>query len=87
MRKQGIWAVLVSVMMVLGFGVWAMAEEGVTDTEIHIGQWGSALAECRGFRPERKAGQDPHCEGMGLHRMEGGAPGGRKRAGARRGGL
>jgi branched-chain amino acid transport system substrate-binding protein len=40
MRKQGIWVGLVSVMMVVGFGVWAMAEEGVTDTEIHIGQWG-----------------------------------------------
>ena len=40
MRKQKIWVVVASVMMVLGFGVWAAAEEGVTDTEIHIGQWG-----------------------------------------------
>ena len=40
MKKQGIWVVLVSLMMVLGSGVWAAAEEGVTDTEIHIGQWG-----------------------------------------------
>ncbi len=40
MKKQGIWVVLVSIVMVLGFGSWAMAEEGVTDREIHIGQWG-----------------------------------------------
>jgi branched-chain amino acid transport system substrate-binding protein len=40
MRKRRVWVVIVAVMMVLGFGASAMAEEGVTDTEIHIGQWG-----------------------------------------------
>ena len=36
MRKQGIWILMVSLMLVLGFGSWTLAEEGVTDTEIHI---------------------------------------------------
>jgi branched-chain amino acid transport system substrate-binding protein len=40
MRKRGIWVLVVLFMMVLGFGSVAMAEEGVTDTTIHIGQWG-----------------------------------------------
>ena len=40
MRKRGIWVLVVFFMMVLGFGSVAMAEEGVTDKTIHIGQWG-----------------------------------------------
>ena len=40
MKKKGFWSSLAVMVLVLasGFGVWA--EEGVTDTEIHIGQWG-----------------------------------------------
>ncbi|MBI9084608.1 MAG: ABC transporter substrate-binding protein [Desulfobacterales bacterium] len=40
MKKKGFWSLVAVVVLVLasGFGVWA--EEGVTDTEIHIGQWG-----------------------------------------------
>ncbi len=40
MRRTGIW--ILGAMMVLVFGLTfnAMAEEGLTDTEIHIGQWG-----------------------------------------------
>ena len=40
MRKRGIWVLMIFFMMVLGFGSVAMAEEGVTDKTIHIGQWG-----------------------------------------------
>ncbi len=40
MGKRGIWVFVVFFMMVLGFGSVAMAEEGVTDKTIHIGQWG-----------------------------------------------
>ena len=40
MRKTGYWFLAAMVVMVLGFTFNAMAEEGVTDTEIHLGQWG-----------------------------------------------
>ncbi len=40
MQKRQWWAVLAAVAMVLGFTLGAGAEEGITDTEIHIGQWG-----------------------------------------------
>jgi len=38
--KKKIWAILSVGVMIAGLGVAAIAEEGVTDTEIHIGQWG-----------------------------------------------
>jgi len=38
MKKTGFWLVVMA--LVLGLYVFAHAEEGVTDTEIYIGQWG-----------------------------------------------
>jgi len=40
MRKNGFMVLLSAVVLLLGLSVSAIAEEGVTDTEIHIGQWG-----------------------------------------------
>ncbi len=40
MKKRMFWLVLASATLVLGFAAGAAAEEGVTDTTIHIGQWG-----------------------------------------------
>ena len=40
MRKTGFWILAAMVAMGFGFTFNAMAEEGVTDTEIHLGQWG-----------------------------------------------
>jgi len=39
MVKKGLWLFLAVAAMVFGLAFGAMAEEGVTDTEIHIGQW------------------------------------------------
>jgi len=40
MKKRGIWLLLAVLALVLGSAMGAVAEEGVTDTVIHIGQWG-----------------------------------------------
>ena len=40
MKKTGFWVLAAMVAMVFGLSFNVMAEEGVTDTEIHIGQWG-----------------------------------------------
>jgi len=40
MVKKGLCLFLVVAAMVFGLAFGAMAEEGVTDTEIHLGQWG-----------------------------------------------
>ena len=40
MEKKGFWLLTAVVVVIFGLGFPAMAEEGVTDTEIHIGQWG-----------------------------------------------
>ena len=40
MRRTGFWILAAMVAMVFGLTSNAMAEEGLTDTEIHIGQWG-----------------------------------------------
>ena len=40
MKKRGMWLLLVMLGLVLGSAPGATAEEGVTDTVIHIGQWG-----------------------------------------------
>jgi ABC-type branched-subunit amino acid transport system substrate-binding protein len=40
MRKTGYWFLAAMVVMAFGFTLNAMAEEGLTDTEIHLGQWG-----------------------------------------------
>ncbi len=40
MRKTGFWVLAAMVAMVFGLTFNAMAEEGLTDTEIHLGQWG-----------------------------------------------
>jgi len=40
MQKKKWFVVLAAVTLVLGMAFGAVAEEGVTDTEIHIGQWG-----------------------------------------------
>ena len=40
MQKNGFLVLLSAVFIFSGFGFSAIAEEGVTDTEIHIGQWG-----------------------------------------------
>jgi len=40
MKRKCFWVVAAMAAMVLGLTIHAMAEVGVTDTEIHIGQWG-----------------------------------------------
>ncbi|MEJ2730670.1 MAG: ABC transporter substrate-binding protein [Deltaproteobacteria bacterium] len=40
MRKTGYWLLATTVVLVFGFTFNAMAAEGITDTEIHIAQWG-----------------------------------------------
>ena len=40
MKKRQFWWVMTMIVTVLGVAFVATAEEGVTDTEIHIGQWG-----------------------------------------------
>jgi ABC-type branched-subunit amino acid transport system substrate-binding protein len=40
MKKKGLWVLTAMAVMLFGLTFGAMAEEGVTDTEIHIGQWG-----------------------------------------------
>jgi branched-chain amino acid transport system substrate-binding protein len=40
MEKRGIWILLAIFVMVLASPLSALAEEGVSETEIHIGQWG-----------------------------------------------
>lgn len=40
MSKKALWIGLTVAAMVLGLTFGAAAEEGITDTEIHIGQWG-----------------------------------------------
>ena len=40
MKKKGLWVLTAMAVMLFGLTFSAMAEEGVTDTEIHIGQWG-----------------------------------------------
>ncbi|MFZ3048251.1 MAG: ABC transporter substrate-binding protein, partial [Desulfatirhabdiaceae bacterium] len=38
--KQKLQCILFAAALIFGLTVFAVAEEGVTDTEIHIGQWG-----------------------------------------------
>ena len=40
MKKKFWWIIAALAVMAVGFNFNTMAEEGVTDTEIHIGQWG-----------------------------------------------
>ena len=40
MRRTGFWILAAMVAMVFGLTFNAVAEEGLTDTEIHLGQWG-----------------------------------------------
>ncbi len=40
MGTKRVWTVLAMVLLLFGTAFSAIAEEGVTDTEIHIGQWG-----------------------------------------------
>jgi ABC-type branched-subunit amino acid transport system substrate-binding protein len=40
MKKTGIWMMVATLAVFFGFSLGARAEEGVTDNEIHIGQWG-----------------------------------------------
>ena len=40
MKMKGLFVGVLAVALTLGLSFGAMAEEGVTDTEIHIGQWG-----------------------------------------------
>jgi len=40
MKKKSVWVLAAIAALVFGLTFNAMAEEGVTDTEIHIGQWG-----------------------------------------------
>ena len=40
MRRTGYWFLTAMVVMAFGFTFNAVAEEGLTDTEIHLGQWG-----------------------------------------------
>lgn len=40
MKKRGFWLLLVAAGLMCGVASGVSAEEGVTDTEIHIGQWG-----------------------------------------------
>ncbi len=40
MKNKSLWVIVAIAAIVFGLTFTAMAEEGVTDTEIHIGQWG-----------------------------------------------
>jgi branched-chain amino acid transport system substrate-binding protein len=40
MKKKSVWVFVAIAALVFGLTFNALAEEGVTDTEIHIGQWG-----------------------------------------------
>jgi len=40
MKGRGLWVLVLALAMVLCLGTASKAEVGVTDTEIHIGQWG-----------------------------------------------
>ena len=40
MKSKSLWVLLFAAAMIFGLAFNSMAEEGVTDTEIHIGQWG-----------------------------------------------
>jgi branched-chain amino acid transport system substrate-binding protein len=40
MRRTGYWLLAATVVLAFGFSLNAMAEEGISDTEIHIAQWG-----------------------------------------------
>ena len=40
MKMKGLFVGILAVALTLGLSFGVMAEEGVTDTEIHIGQWG-----------------------------------------------
>jgi ABC-type branched-subunit amino acid transport system substrate-binding protein len=40
MRRKGYWLLAATIFLAFGFTSSAMAEEGISDTEIHIGQWG-----------------------------------------------
>ena len=40
MKNKSLWVLLLTAAMIFGLTFNIMAEEGVTDTEIHIGQWG-----------------------------------------------
>lgn len=40
MKRNGLVLLLSGVIVLLGLVTGVAAEEGVTDTEIHIGQWG-----------------------------------------------
>ncbi len=40
MSNKGLWAIVIMTAVVFGLTFPVMAEEGVTDTEIHVGQWG-----------------------------------------------
>ena len=40
MRRTGYWLLAVMVVLAFGFTFNATAEEGISDTEIHIAQWG-----------------------------------------------
>ncbi|MFH1123293.1 MAG: ABC transporter substrate-binding protein [Pseudomonadota bacterium] len=40
MKMKGFWILFLGLVTVLGLALGAAAEEGVTDTAIHIGQWG-----------------------------------------------
>ena len=47
MKGNIIWIVVAIVAISLSFSFNAVAEEGVTDTEIHIGQWGPQTGPAR----------------------------------------
>jgi ABC-type branched-subunit amino acid transport system substrate-binding protein len=40
MRRTGYWLLAATIVLVFGFTFNATAEEGISDTEIHIAQWG-----------------------------------------------
>jgi branched-chain amino acid transport system substrate-binding protein len=40
MKRKGFWVGIICMAVVFGMAFGVSAEEGVTDTEIHIGQWG-----------------------------------------------
>ena len=40
MKLKSLWVLLLAAAMIFGLTFNTMAEEGVTDTEIHVGQWG-----------------------------------------------
>ena len=66
MKMKGLFVGVLAVALTFGLSFGVMAEQGVTDTEIHIGQWGPQTARGplgRGSKGDGCLFQDDQCRG------------------------